>query len=118
MNSINRKIMVKEGLPIVAVLNSRCSYHILLALNIADGDENVLHDGHLLVRVMSTFYNRESILIGVYGSRLLRCHDVISIYILLWQPVWIFNVTRKTQLLPHSTTSPSHWCGSSAALIP
>ena len=57
MNSINWKIMVKEGLHIDAVLTSRCSYHILLVLNIADGDENVIHDGHLHVRVISTFYN-------------------------------------------------------------
>ena len=80
--------MVKEGLHIVAVLTSRWSYHILLALNITDGDENVLHYGHLCVCVMSTFYSRESILIGVDGSRLLRFHDVISIYILLG----IFNL--------------------------
>ena len=73
--------MVKEGLRIVDVLTSRCYYHILLALNITDGDENVLHGGHLHVRVMSTFYNQESIIIGVDGSILLRCHDVISIYI-------------------------------------
>ena len=96
MNSINRKIMVKEGLPIVAVLTSRYSYHILLALNIADGNENVLHDGHLLVRVMSAFYNRESILIGVDGSRLLRCHDVISIYI----PVGISNLDVGMTIFP------------------
>ena len=63
----------------VAVLTSRFSYHILLVLNIADGDDNILHDGHLHVCVMSTFYNRESILIGVGGSKLLRCHDGISI---------------------------------------
>ena len=75
--------MVKEGLRIFSVLTSICSYHILLALNIADGDENVLHDGHLCMRVMLTLYNRESILIGVDGSRFLRCHDVITIYILL-----------------------------------
>ena len=55
MNLINWKIMVKEGLRIVSVLNSRCSYHILLALNIADGDDNVLNDGHLRVHVMSAF---------------------------------------------------------------
>ena len=57
-------------------------------MNITDGDENVLHDGHLRVRVVSTFYNWKSILIGVDGSRLLRFHDVISIYILLG----IFNL--------------------------
>ena len=44
--------MVKEGLGIVAVLTSRCSYHILVALNIADDDENVLHDGNMHVHVM------------------------------------------------------------------
>ena len=49
------EIMVKEGLSIVALLTSRCSYHILLALNIADGDDNVLNDGHLRVHVMSAF---------------------------------------------------------------
>ena len=70
--------MVKEGLRIVALLTSRCSYHILLALNIADSDEKVLHDGHLRMRLMLTFYNRDSILIVVDGSRLLRCHDFIS----------------------------------------
>ena len=78
MNSINCKIMVKEGLRIVDVLTSRCSYHILLALNIADGNEKVLHDGHLRVRLMLTFYNWDSILIVVDGYILLRCHDVIS----------------------------------------
>ena len=77
------EIMVNEGLSIVALLTSRCSYHILLALNIADGNDNVLHDGYLRVHVMSTFYNRESILIVVDGLILLRCHEVISIYILL-----------------------------------
>ena len=75
--------MVNEGLRIFAVLTSRLSYHILLAFNIADGNENVLHDGHLRMHVVLTFYNRESILIGVDGLRLLHCHDVISIYILL-----------------------------------
>ena len=75
--------MVKEGLCIVAVLTSICSYHILLALNSADGDENVIHDGHLCMHVMLTLYNRESILIGVDGSRCLRCHDVITTYTLL-----------------------------------
>ena len=34
MNSIKRKIMVKEGLRIVAVLTRRCSYHILFTLDI------------------------------------------------------------------------------------
>ena len=41
------------------------------------------YDGHLHVRVMSMFYNWGSIIIGVDGSRLLRCHGVIIIYILL-----------------------------------
>ena len=44
--------------------------------------------GHLHVHVMSMLYNWESILIGVDGSRLLRFHDVISIYI----PLGIFNL--------------------------
>ena len=80
--------MVKEGLHIISVLTSRCSYHILLALNIADGDDKVLHDGYLCVRVMLAFYNRESILVGVDGSILIRFHDVISIYI----PLGISNL--------------------------
>ena len=88
--------MVNEGLRIVAVLTSRCSYHILLALNIDDGNGNVLHDAHLCVRVMLTFYNRESILIVVDGSRFLRCHDVISIYI----PLGISNLDVGVTLSP------------------
>ena len=88
--------MVKEGLRIVSVLTSRFSYHVLLSLNIANGDENVLHDGHLRVHVMSTFYNQESILIGFYGSRLLRCRDVISIYI----PLDISNLDVGMTLFP------------------
>ena len=80
--------MVKEGLRIVAVLSIRCSYHILLALNIADVNDNVLNDGHLRVHVMLAFYNWDSILIEVDGSRLLRCHDVSSIYI----PLGISNL--------------------------
>ena len=65
-------------------------------MNIADGNENVLHDGNLCVRVMSTFYNWEYILIGVDGSRLLRCHDVISIYI----PLGISNLDVGMTLFP------------------
>ena len=86
------EIMIKKGLRIVAVLTNRYSYFILLALNINDGDENVLHDGHLRVRVMSTFKNLGIILIGVDGSRLLCCHDVISIYI----PLGISNLDVGT----------------------
>ena len=44
--------------------------------------------GHLHVHVMSMLYNWESILIGVDGSRLLRCHDFVSIYI----PLGISNL--------------------------
>ena len=43
--------MVKEGLRIFAVLTSRCSYHLLLELNIADGDDKVMI-GHMRVSVM------------------------------------------------------------------
>ena len=88
--------MVKEGLRIVAVLSIRCSYLILLALNIADVNDNVLNDGHLRVHVMLKLYNWESILIGVDGSRLLRCHDVFSIYI----PLGISNLDVGTTLFP------------------
>ena len=88
--------MVKEGLHIIAVLTSRFSYNILLALNIADVADNVLHYGHLHVHVMLMFYNQESILIGVDGSILLRCHDVISIYI----PLGIFNLDVGMTFFP------------------
>ena len=90
--------MVKEVLRIVDVLTSKCSYHILLALNIADGNEKVLHDGHMRVCVMSKFYNRESILVGVDGLRLMRFRDVISIYI----PLGIYNLDVGMKISTHT----------------